>query len=189
MDIPPPIGKNGETCKSHARRWKEGWYERYAPDHLSGIDIGCAHDPLNHTFRRWDIIFGDGDAMIMEGVPDNQFHTVYASHILEHVLDPVIALRNWHRIVRPGGHLIVCVPHRDLYEKKKFLPSNWNSDHKTFWLPQMDEPPDTRGLYETIYKAIPHARLISLKVLDEGWASNGDAHSGGEYSIEAIIKK
>ena len=109
----------GETSKAAARRLREGWFTKFAPDWMSGIDIGCQEDFLNHTFRRWDYRFGDPDATYMDGVPDNVFHTVYASHLLEHLDDPVVALTNWYRITRPGGHLIVIVPHRDLYEKKK----------------------------------------------------------------------
>ena len=127
-------GIMGETSKARERRLKEGWFDKYAPEGLSGIDLGCSDDPLNHTFRRWDIQFGDGDATIMEGIPDNTFQTVYASHLLEHVRYPSLAIKKWFDILKPGGHLIICVPHRDLYEKKRFPPSNWNHDHKCFWL-------------------------------------------------------
>lgn len=179
-----------ETRKSYNRRVNEGWFEKYAPSHLSGIDLGCGKDPLNHTFRRFDAANGDGDAQLMHGTPDDIFHTVYASHLLEHVHDPVEALKNWYRICRSPGHVIVCVPHRDLYEKKLDLPSRWNGDHKTFWVPETGEPPVTRGLRETVFQAIPNADIVLLRVLDEGWVSNGATnHSGGEYSIEVIIKK
>lgn len=179
-----------ETFKSSGRRVREKWFEQYAPDHLVGIDIGCQHDPLNHTFRRWDLIFGDGDATFMEGVPDSSFYTVYASHVLEHVADPVLAVKNWYRILRPGGHLIINVPHRDLYEKKYLLPSRWNGEHKTFWLPENHEPPCTRGLRQTVLEAIPEANIVLLRVLDEGFRDPGpEQHSDGEYSIEVIVKK
>lgn len=179
-----------ETIKSRDRRTREGWFEKYAPMFTSGIDIGCGKDPLNDTFRRFDHIFGDGDAQKMHGVPDNLFHTVYASHILEHVYDPIEAVWNWYRICRSPGHLIICVPHRDLYEKKKVLPSRWNGDHKTFWLPEHGEPPITRGLRDVVLQAIPGANIVLLRVLNEGFISNGEqSHSGGEYSIEVIIKK
>lgn len=177
-----------ETRKSHIRRLNEGWFQ-YAPFWLSGIDIGCGVDPLNETFRRYDHIWGDGDAQKMIGIPDNAFHTVYASHILEHVYDPIEAVYNWYRICKSPGHLIICVPHRDLYEKRKTLPSNWNPDHKTFWVPEIGEPPNTRGLRETIRQAVPGANLIVLRILNDGYVSNGDGHSAGEYSIEAIVKK
>lgn len=180
----------GETYKSHNRRLAEGWFDKYAPAHMSGIDLGCQKDPLNHTFRRWDVIFGDPDATFMEGVPDNQFQTVYASHLLEHLDDPVTAIKNWYRILRPTGYLIVCVPHRDLYEKKVSLPSNWNQEHKWFWLPETYEPPHTQSLKAIILQAAPTANIVSLKVLREGWIPlPPNKHSTGEYSIEAIILK
>jgi len=178
-----------ETRKAYERRVRENWFEKYAPPYLSGIDIGCGQDPLNQTFRRFDCTFGDGDAQLMHGTMDNQFHTCYISHCLEHVVNPIEAVYNWYRICRSPGHVIICVPHRDLYEKKKTLPSNWNGDHKTFWLPENGEGPVTMGLRNVILQAVLNADIVSLRVLDEGWISNGDGHSGGEYSIEAIIRK
>lgn len=178
-----------ETRKSHDKRIREGWFEKYANPHQSGIDIGCGNDPLNHTFRRYDFIYNDGDAQKMAGISSDSFHTVYASHILEHLYDPIEAIFNWHRICRSPGHIIICVPHRDLYEKKIRLPSRWNEEHKTFWLQEKGEPPNTRGLREVILQAVPYANIISLEILNDGYMSNGDLHSGGEYSIEVIIKK
>jgi SAM-dependent methyltransferase len=182
----------GETSKARARRLREGWFEKYAPEHLPGIDIGCQYDPLNQTFRRWDIIFGDGDASLMEGAPDQAFYTVYASHVLEHLVDPVVAVRNWYRLLRPGGHLIILVPHRDLYEKKTTLPSKWNPDHKWFWLPDRDEAPHTRGLGGVIGQAgLEGAEVVSLRVLDEGCDHQlpSTQHPVGEFSIEAIVRR
>src|SRR5690348_8692983 len=124
-----------ETKKAHNRRLREGWFEKYAPETHSGIDIGCQRDMIHESFRPWDLIFGDGDATHMADVADDTYHTVYASHVLEHLADPDTAVLNWYRITKPGGHLIVIVPHRDLYEKKDDLPSRWNGDHRWFFLP------------------------------------------------------
>ena len=178
----------GETLKARDRRTKEGWFGKYIQ--YPGIDIGCQHDPVDDDFRKWDVIFGDGDATFMESVPDNFYATVYASHVLEHVDNPGEAIKNWYRILSPGGHLIVIVPHRDLYEKKKELPSHWNAEHRSFWLPISGEEPCTKGLLDTISQALPGVEIVSLRVLDDGFVSNGPlSHSSGEYSIEAIVKK
>lgn len=180
----------GETKKAHAHRLADGWFDKYAPEDQPGIDIGCQHDPLNQTFRRWDLIFGDTDAQQMEGVPDETFFTVYASHVLEHIKNPAEALANWWRILKPGGHLIVLVPHRDRYEKKNTLPSYWNHDHKWFWLPEESEAPCTIGLKSLCAKILPQADLVSLTVLDEGWVeTEPNEHAVGEFSIEIILKK
>lgn len=180
----------GETWKAKSRRIRTGWFEKYAPEDKSGIDIGCQRDPLNETFRRWDVIFGDGDATYMQGVSDNLYHTVYSSHILEHIEDYQTALRNWWRILKPSGHLIVIVPSRDLYEKKSQPPSNWNHEHKWFWLPDSDEPPRCLNFKRVLMETLPESELVSFEVLQEGWVDLGPlVHSCGEYAIEAILKK
>jgi len=180
----------GETQKAKARREREGFFEKYVDLSRPGIDIGCQHDPLNAIFRRYDLIFGDGDCTEMADCPDAAFGTVYASHVLEHVHEPVAALQSWWRILAPGGNLIVSVPHRDLYEKKKELPSNWNFDHKWFWLPEKNEAPHTLSFKAVIEQAIPDANIVYFKVCDEGWVDVGPLnHSTGEFSIEAVVKK
>lgn len=181
----------GETTKAHKRRVREGWYDKYAPSHRSGIDIGSGPDPINHSFRRWDKRYGEGDGVILEGVPPNTFHTVYCSHVLEHIDDTQRAIARWYEVLRPGGHLIIMVPHRDLYEQKKELPSYFNIWHKHFWLPEQEEAPCTKSLKKEVLQAIPDANIVSLRVLDEGYVPGDmyDLHALGEYSIEIIIQK
>lgn len=181
----------GETSKAWARRIREGWFEKYAPEDKIGIDIGARQDPLNCTFRRYDWIYGDGDATAMESIPANTFHTVYASHILEHLQYPDKAIKRWYEITKPDGHLIIIVPHRDLYEKKRFLPSSWNPEHTYFWLPNEEDRPCTRSLKKTILDVVPDANIIVLRVLDEGYDYSipKEDHAVGEYSIECIVKK
>lgn len=179
-----------ETAKAHNHRIRDGWFEKYTPNDKIGIDIGCGDDVLLPCFRCYDASHGDGDATFMGSIDADSYDVVYASHVLEHLVDPVLALKNWWRILKPRGHLIILAPHRDMYEKKKTLPSNWNSDHKSYWLPEFGENKFTYGLKETVIKAIPQAEIISLCILDEGFKSDSNStHSHGEYSIEIIVKK
>ena len=183
--------EGGETAKAHARRLREGWYDQHIK--APCIDLGCGRDPLLAPFpvRRWDIILGDGDAQKLEGVPDNSYQTVYASHLLEHVVDPVAAVRRWYEILAPGGKLIICVPSRRLYEKKNAPPSRWNSDHKTFWELEDGGPETTTyGLRNCVLRGTLTGEIISLRVLDEGYVSNGpNQHSSGEFSLECVVRK
>jgi SAM-dependent methyltransferase len=104
-----------------------------------GLDVGGKPDPLvlyKELFplilsvRTWD--WEDGDAEFMEGVADNTYDFLFASHCLEHLRDPHVGMRNWLRVIKPGGHLIVNVPEEDLYEQGVF-PSTYNRDHKHTW--------------------------------------------------------
>ena len=46
--------------------------------------------------------------------PDNSFDMVMAGHILEHLPDPVTALLEMVRVVRPGGLVFACITRRTL---------------------------------------------------------------------------
>jgi SAM-dependent methyltransferase len=43
---------------------------------------------------------------------DNTLDYVIASHVLEHVANPVAALAEWYRVLRPGGIIYLLVPDR-----------------------------------------------------------------------------
>jgi SAM-dependent methyltransferase len=183
----------GETAKAHQRRLKEGFYDLYIKG--QGIDIGCGRIDTQDgvdTISVDNCIHHDKDdcdATTMEIYEDNSFDYVYASHVLEHLDDPITAIKNWYRICKPGGHIIMSIPHRDLYERKKTLPSNWNLDHRWFYLPFACEPPHTFSV-EGILLATGIKEYWDIQVIDT--ATNKDKpeeHSNGEFSIEVIIKK
>jgi SAM-dependent methyltransferase len=54
-----------------------------------------------------------GEAGRLEDVQDGAYDALLASHVLEHLADPLGALGQWQRVVRPGGHVLLVMPHRD----------------------------------------------------------------------------
>ncbi len=124
-----------ELSKSIARRLRDPGFTCHYFSGM-GIDIGAGEDSLDswsELFPRiksvdsWDR--ADGDAQLMLSVLDNTYDFVHSSHCLEHMVDPSVALKNWIRICRPGGYIVVMVPDADLYEQG-FWPSRFNRDHK-----------------------------------------------------------
>lgn len=47
----------------------------------------------------------------LAGLPTASYDAVLSSHVLEHLANPLGALREWLRILRPGGHLLIVLPH------------------------------------------------------------------------------
>ena len=42
--------------------------------------------------------------------PADSFDAIYCSHVLEHVVEDRVAMREMHRVLRPGGWALVLVP-------------------------------------------------------------------------------
>jgi SAM-dependent methyltransferase len=82
-------------------------YIRYA-DRLT-VDEARAHYPELDPFPLVtpSIIC---DAAALAPVADSSVDFVVANHVLEHLRDPLAALREWLRVVRAGGHLYIAVP-------------------------------------------------------------------------------
>jgi SAM-dependent methyltransferase len=167
-----------------------------------GVDVGGKPDPLvlyKHLFplmesvRTWD--WEDGDAEFMEGVADNTFDFLFASHCLEHLRDPHVGIRNWLRIVKPGGHLIVNVPEEDLYEQGIF-PSTYNRDHKHTWTmgKEVSWSPNSINVVEFVQTLGPAADVRKLEIIDATYRYDlpridQTLAPVAECAIEIIIRK
>jgi SAM-dependent methyltransferase len=175
-----------ESTKARGRREREGFFASFCQG--AGLDIGYGGDLLVPNCKGWDMEHGNAQTLV--GLKDAAFDFVYSSHTLEHMVDPVAALRNWWRVLKPGGHLLLYIPHRDLYEKKESLPSRWNDDHKHFFLLDRESPPDTRDIRKLIGEALSGFEIVYAKECSDGHTiTDPDIHSDGEYSIEVVVKK
>jgi SAM-dependent methyltransferase len=178
---------------------------RYATRYLvgDGLDIGAGpdplalhaeHFPLMQTCRVWDTIYGDGDAMLMEGVEDESFDFVVSSHCLEHVASPSEALINWVRVTRPDGHLILIVPDEDRYEQGVW-PSTFNPDHKfSFTIHKYHRSwcSHSRSLL-TLLGGLKDVELLKIEQLDANFRYGVPRHDQtqmlAESAIEIVLRK
>jgi SAM-dependent methyltransferase len=177
---------SGETSKARNRRLSENFFEKYCKG--TGLDIGYGGDLICTNAVGWD--WEHGDAQYLEELNNEQFDFVYSSHTLEHLENPAEAIKNWFRVLKPGGFLILYIPHRDLYEKKSILPSSFNPNHTAFFLIERDEPPDTIGIVPLIKRTLKNFEILYAKQCDEGHTiTDPQIHSDGEYSIEVVVRK
>ncbi|MCC2545879.1 class I SAM-dependent methyltransferase [Hymenobacter sp. BT175] len=105
--------------------------ELRVPSDAAILEIGCSGGPLllalrkagYHNLTGIDLsekgialaqARGFSNVSVMDGArlefADNSFDLVIASDVLEHIEDDAQALREWQRVLRPGGRLIVFVP-------------------------------------------------------------------------------
>ena len=75
--------------------------------HLTGIDVSAPAIELAQARGVPNVSVMDGAALAFA---DASFDLVIASDVLEHIEDEGRALREWTRVLRPGGQLLVFVP-------------------------------------------------------------------------------
>lgn len=143
---------------------------KFFADYLSGavLDIGCGNDPVVPNARPFDRIHGNAEKILDHFAPAS-FDTVYSSHCLEHMSNVPGILADWWALVKPGGHLIMVVPHEDLYEQG-FWPSQFNSDHKATF--RLDTPSTWSPVsYDVrqLVSALPGSEIAELAVQDQGF--------------------
>jgi ADP-heptose:LPS heptosyltransferase len=94
--------------------------------HFIGIDSG-------HHFggKTAADIVGQADDLSM--FADESMDFVFSSHTLEHMADVEKTLREWWRVVKPGGHLVLYLPHKDFYPN--IGQPGANPDHKHDFVP------------------------------------------------------
>jgi ADP-heptose:LPS heptosyltransferase/predicted SAM-dependent methyltransferase len=94
---------------------------------------------------------------------------VFSSHCLEHIEDYRKALREWWRVIKVGGHLVLYLPHKAFYPN--IGQKGANPDHKHDFAP------------EDIVSAMMEAA--------DGWdlVRNEERNLGREYSFFQVYKK
>jgi len=55
-------------------------------------------------------------AHLTETVNAGSVDAVFSSHLLQHLLDYCAALKDWWTCLKPGGYLVLYLPHKDLYQ-------------------------------------------------------------------------
>lgn len=180
-----------ESQKNHETRLKTGFYKKYMSGR--GLDIGYKGNGgrADDTVPVLDTAIGiDMDYPMYDGktlpFPEAEFDYVYASHVLEHVEPAHEYIADWFRVLKPGGHLVIAVPHQDLYERKGYPPSKWNpGGHKRFYRPYKLLREIEMSLGTNTY------RIRHFRDNDEGYDYTVplDEHPRGAYEIECVIEK
>jgi SAM-dependent methyltransferase len=100
-------------------------------ENLHGIEIGASTQNSFYLKRSINVDFSDEQGGLWQDkncqpatvnivafgddlpFKDNTLDYVLSSHVIEHFFDPVKALREWHRVIKPGGYIFIIAPHKD----------------------------------------------------------------------------
>lgn len=94
------------------------------PFHLDALNVAPADDEDRAMYDAYGVekmgtgptridVYAEGDDLPFA---DSSYPWLLASHVLEHMPDPLRAMLEWHRVVRPGGVVYVVVPHRGSHQ-------------------------------------------------------------------------
>jgi glycosyltransferase involved in cell wall biosynthesis len=142
-------------------KFKESALAHKLLDGLEGLEIGgSAHNSFGLKTRNVDNtaeltcfkqeeiklcgealpvdIVSPGDQLPLD---DNSVDFVISSHVIEHFPDPIKALKEWYRVVKPGGYLYIIAPHKE---------RTFDKEHKRSTLAELIERHETGKVPETL---------------------------------------
>lgn len=177
----------GESRKTYKEKLQNGFFEKYMSG--NGLDIGYSGYekdvvPILETAIGVDKDYPGYDGRRLP-FPSNSQDYVYSSHVLEHIEDYMVTINEWVRVTKPGGFIITVVPHRDLYEKQRKLPSKWNADHKRYYTPASLLKEFELALSINSFRV----RHLQDNDKDHDYNQSETEHSKGQYEIELVIQK
>jgi ADP-heptose:LPS heptosyltransferase/predicted SAM-dependent methyltransferase len=144
-----------------------------------GLDIGCGPNKVwpsaigidslkDYGGQRLQSVDVVCNAENLEFFSDSSMDYVYSSHFLEHTHDYKSALKEWWRVIKNGGYLVLYLPHKKFYPNMGTPGSN--PDHKFDFMP------------EDIIEAMKEIGSWEL-------VENEDRSRWNEYSFFQVYKK
>ena len=146
-----PLMVNPKKCRVTYVDWldREGLIR-----HNPAVPAGCIRQP--------DVV---GNAMDLNMFADESMDFVIASHLLEHLPNPIRAMKEFYRVLKTGGILYLTIPDKrwtfdkerpitslshlvDDYTKEAFLERDISHYKEWFSLVEQNRPPQTRASLE-----------------------------------------
>jgi len=135
--------------------------------HFIGVDNGHHAEEFGWKFKP-DVSVNSCDDLSLFG--DSSMDFVFSSHLLEHIDDHILALKEWMRVLKDGGYLILYLPHKLFYPNIGEYGAN--PDHKHDFMPQ--------DIIDVMQSEVGYGWDL---VLSE------DRHEDNEYSFLQVYRK
>lgn len=112
----------------NAMRWVQPFADQFCRG--AGLDVGCGDWCLPGALGI-DIQIKGGCEALRLPPRTGGWDYIFSSHCMEHLDDPIEALDHWRERLRPGGTLMLYLPHPDM---TYWRPQNCRK-HRHIWLP------------------------------------------------------
>jgi SAM-dependent methyltransferase len=158
-----------------------GFHARYLVNlqdrlgHGTGIDFRVSEECLKNP--KLSFVLGEAEPALA-GLPDQGFDVVLFISVLEHLWEPLAALTHCHRVLKPGGVLLVNVPTwaaKPVLELSAFRlgtsPACEMDDHKMYY--------GKRDLWPLAVRAGFKPSLVKLKYENLGMTLFAKAQRAG----------
>jgi SAM-dependent methyltransferase len=168
-------------------------------EQLHGIEIGASTQNSFQLKRSVNVDFSDEQGGLWQDkncepatvhivapgddlpFKDGTLDYVLSSHVIEHFFDPVKALREWHRVIRPGGYIFIIAPHKDRTFDKPFevtplaelIDRSTGRIRMSDYAKAIDVPlveKTGRARFGPDYQIPPHLLIRRGARPDQGWA-------------------
>jgi len=154
-----------------------------------GLDIGPGGDPIVPSAIRVDLpqpyshvgsmpVQLGGTATNLEWFGNNVLDYVYSSHVLEDFQDTEAVLREWLRVLKTGGKLIIFCPDEQVYRehcRRTGDPYNTCHVHADFSLEFVKKALDRIGMVRVIHE-VPLVDVYSWDLVVEKLGGGNGRH-------------
>lgn len=168
--------------RSETSRHRHRFASHLGPRNGCGLDLGSGGDPICPTAIQVELeeqytpdlggaypVQLRGDATRLRWFADGVFDYVYSSHLLEDFAEWEPVLREWVRVLKPGGHLLLLIPDKD-----RFAAAVANG-----------QPPNIAHRHEgRIGELTEYANILGLRVIEDRYAGSED-----DYNIIFVGEK
>lgn len=122
-------GREASKIRNRIKEWTFG----------KGLDVGCGNDKISPDAIGVDTLPLPWvnfllDARDLYIFKSGEFDYLFSAHVLEDLEDPTDTLREWWRVLKPQGFLILYLPHKNFYPNIGTEGSN--PAHKHDFVPQ-----------------------------------------------------
>jgi len=139
-----------------------------------GIDIGFGDDriakfiaffPLIRSVHSWNKT--DDFATHLTEISDESYDFVHSGRALASTLNPYTALKNWIRICKRGGHLVITLDDEDLRQDTRFYVASNANVNWTFTIAKARSTSSkSTNVIKLLTRFVPEIEIIKIELLD-----------------------